>query len=98
MEQDTFYILSIANLHEHIDAKLLLNSSSYVNNGVNFWREVDVLLIYCLYIAYQLDFETFDFDPVEYLETKNLPEKAQKLKKLLITKDSEIENLFKNSL
>ena len=43
-------------------------------------------------------FETFDFDPVEYLETKDLPEKAQKLKKLLITKDSEIENLLKNSL
>ena len=65
--------------YEHIDAKLLLNSSSYVNRSVNFWGDVDVLLIYCLYIAYQLDFETFDFDPVEYLKTKDLPEKAKKL-------------------
>ena len=43
------------------------------------------MLMKKVYFAYFLDFETFDFDPVEYLEAKDLPEKAQTLKRLLLT-------------
>ena len=36
MTQDTFYILSIANLHRLINASLLLNPSSHLANDIRY--------------------------------------------------------------
>ena len=81
--QDTFYILSIADLHELIDPNLKLNPTKSYQMGHEFWSQVEDRLIKDVYSAYHLDFETFDYDPIEYLISKDLHEKAQALKKRL---------------
>ena len=81
--QDTFYILSIADLHELIDPKLRLNPTKSDQMGHEFWSQVDDKLIEDVYSAYHSDFETFDYDPIEYLKSKDLHEKAQALRKSL---------------
>ena len=80
MSQDTFYILSNADLHNNlIDIKLKMNPTKKSHKNDHFWTKVDDRLIKDIYEVYKLDFEAFDYDPVKYFQIRGLKEKGAAL-------------------
>ena len=48
-----------------------------------FWNQISVKYIAQLYQVYRLDFEMFDYDPMEYLYKHGLEKKAEELRHIL---------------
>ena len=72
------------NLFHLINQTLHENSSKHIGPRSNkeklFWADVSPTLIKDLYQAYQMDFEAFEYDPVEYFSNLGLDEKTQVFK------------------
>lgn len=91
MNEDSVYLMHKANIFDLIDLKLHNNpSDQYVQNTKKtlskealFWSEVDIQLALDLYKVYKLDFDTFFYDPEQYLSDIGLVKLSQQLKVLL---------------
>lgn len=55
----------------------------YSNKDYKFWNGIKVDLIVQLYKLYQLDFEMFDYDPIQYFRDHGMNSKADRLKTYL---------------
>jgi hypothetical protein len=91
MNEDNAYIMHKTNIFDLLDINLQANpSNKYVKTETThlskeaiFWSEVSAQLVLDLYQVYKLDFNTFSYDPVQYLSNIGLVEKSQELKLLL---------------
>jgi hypothetical protein len=92
LNEDIAYIMHKTNIFDLLDINLHANPSdiyvkktetTQLSKEAIFWSEVSAQLVLDLYQLYKLDFNTFSYDPVQYLSNIGLDEKSQELKLLL---------------
>ncbi len=87
MNEDINYIIQKAGLTGKINVSLYENSSQNANNvksqeEKHFWSQVSDALAVKVCHAYKLDFDMFEYSPIEYFQSLNLISKANAVKKL----------------